>query len=321
MTSRTAGLHHVTAFAGDPERNATFYVDTLGLRFVKRTVNHDDTETYHFYFGDRVGTPGTNITFFPRTDRGRPGAFGAGQTRDTAYLVRPDSVEYWVDRLESIGVAVDRTERFGETVLRFEDPDGIGLELVASPVAEDADVTPWEESPVPTEHQLRGLYSVTLAVAAFEPTETILTDVLGFEHHAISNGRRRYRVPSGGPASTVDLVETDLDRGQMGIGTVHHVAFEASGSEQQEHWRKAFEDHCRDVTEIIDRKYFESIYAREPGGVLFEMATGGPGFTVDENIDNLGSRLTLPEWLEDERAEIESRLPEFDSEAVGVGGD
>lgn len=321
MTSTTAGIHHVTAMAGDPERNATFYVNTLGLRFVKRTVNHDDTGTYHFYFGDKAGTPGTNVTFFPQTDDATPGTFGAGQTRDTAYLVRPDSVDYWVDRLESNGIAVDRTERFGETVLRFEDPDGIGLELVASPAADDADVTPWPESPVPTEHQLRGFHSVTLAVAAFEPTATVLTDILGFEEYTASDGRRRYRVSDGGPTSTVDLVETDRGRGSMGVGTVHHVAFEASGSEQQNHWRTAFADHGQTVSEIVDRKYFDSIYAREPGGVLFEMATRNPGFTVDEDLDELGSRLTLPEWLADERDEIESRLPAFDSEAVATGDD
>jgi glyoxalase family protein len=321
MTSTTDGIHHVTAIASDPERNAQFYVDTLGLRFVKRTVNHDDTGTYHFYFGDREGTPGTNITFFPQTDRDGSGTFGAGQTRDTAYLVRPGSVDYWIERLASAGVAVDRTERYGDTVLRFEDPDGIGLELVASPVADDAEVTPWPESPVPTEHQLRGFHGVTLAVSAFDPTATILTDVFGFEKQGASNGRRRYRVPGGGPASTVDLVETDLGRGQMGVGTVHHVAFEASGSEQQNHWREAFADHGQDATDITDRKYFQSTYAREPGGVLIEMATGSPGFTVDEELDELGSRLTLPEWLEAERAEIESRLPAFDPDAVEAGDD
>lgn len=321
MTLSTPGLHHVTAIAGDPERNATFYVDTLGLRFVKRTVNHDDTKTYHFYFGDQEGTPGTNVTFFPWTDRGRQGKFGAGQTQDTAYLIHPDSVEYWAKRLESADVTVERSDRFDETVLRFDDPDGIGLELVAAETAEDVDAKPWEGSPVPADHQLRGFHSVTLAVAEFGPTASVLTDVLGFELESEADGRRRYRASDSGPGSIVDLVETDAGRGQMGVGTVHHVAFKATDVEEQERWRDAFADHGQYVTEVIDRKYFESIYSREPGGVLFEMATLNPGFTVDEDLDELGSRLTLPEWLEDEREQIEAQLPEFDSDTVGAGGD
>jgi len=321
MTLTTPGLHHVTAIAGDPKRNAEFYVDTLGLRFVKQTVNHDDPETYHFYFGDQEGTPGTNITFFPWTDRGRQGEFGAGQTQNTAYLIHPDSVEYWVDRLESADVDIDQTERFDDTVLRFDDPDGIGLEFVASEEAEDTETKFWEESPVPTEYQLRGFHSVTLAVADFGPTESVLTDVLGFELETEADGRRRYRVADGGPGSIVDLVETDVGRGQMGVGTVHHVAFKVTDVEEQKRWRDAFADHGQNVTEVVDRKYFESIYTREPGGVLFEMATMGPGFTADEDRDELGSNLVLPEWLEDERERIESQLTEFDPETLDSGGD
>ena len=321
MTLTTPGLHHVTAIAGDPERNAEFYVDTLGLRFVKQTVNHDDPETYHFYFGDQEGTPGTNITFFPWTDRGRQGKFGAGQTQNTAYLIHPDSVEYWVDRLESADVDIDQTERFDDMVLRFDDPDGIGLELVASEEAEDTETKFWEESPVPTEYQLRGFHSVTLAVADFGPTESVLTDVLGFELETEADGRRRYRVADGGPGSIVDLVETDAGRGQMGVGTVHHVAFKVTDVEEQKRWRDAFADHGQNVTEVVDRKYFESIYTREPGGVLFEMATMGPGFTADEDRDELGSNLVLPEWLEDERERTEAQLPEFDPKTLGSGGD
>jgi len=319
MTLTTPGLHHVTAIAGDPARNATFYVDTLGLRFVKRTVNHDDTKAYHFYFGDCEGTPGTNITFFPWTDRGRQGEFGAGQTQATAYLIHPDSLEYWTERLESRGVDVDCSERFSETVLQFDDPDGIELELVASEVAEDADAKPWEESEIPADHQLRGLYGVTLAVAEFGPTASTLTDVLGLELESEEDGRRRYRASGGGPGSIVDLVETELGRGQIGVGTVHHVAFKVSDVEEQERWRNAFTDNGQKATEVVDRKYFKSIYSRGPGGVLLEMATTTPGFSVDEDLDELGSRLTLPEWLEDERAEIEAGLPDFDPETVRSG--
>ncbi|MFC4543513.1 ring-cleaving dioxygenase [Halosolutus amylolyticus] len=321
MAPTTPGLHHVTAIAGDPQANAEFYVGTLGLRFVKKTVNHDDTGTYHFYFGDEEGTPGTNVTFFPWSDRGHPGQFGAGQTRDTAYLIRPDSVDYWADRLASAGIEVDRAERFGEPVLGFDDPDGIGLELVASEDAAAADAKPWADSPVPADHQLRGFHSVTLAVDAFDPTADVLTDLLGYELEDEDDGRRRYRTPAGGPGSIVDLVETDADRGRMGVGTVHHVAFAAADVDEQERWRDAFQEYGLNVTQVIDRTYFRSIYSREPGGVLFEVTTTGPGFTVDEDVDELGTSLALPEWLEDERERIEAQLPEFDGPTVETGGE
>lgn len=325
MIPDTPGLHHVTAIAGDPSANAGFYVDTLGLRFLKRTVNHDDTGTYHFYFGDGEGTPGTTITFFPWTGGGRPGQFGSGQTRDTAYLIRPDSVEYWVDRLASRNVDVERTARFGETVLRFADPDGIGIELVASDDAADADVTPWPEGPVPADHQLRGFHSVTLGVSDVEATAGVLTDVLGYEHERTAAesdadaSRHRYRSAAGGPGSIVDLIAVE-GTGHMGVGTVHHVAFETADTDEQERIREAFRERGQRVTEIVDRKYFHSIYSREPGGVLFEVATAGPGFTVDEDVEALGTRLTLPSWLEDRRESIEAQLPAFElPEAMGGG--
>jgi glyoxalase family protein len=331
MAPPTAGLHHVTAIAGDPQRNADFYVGTLGLRFVKRTVNHDDTGTYHFYFGDNRGTPGTNITFFPWTDDGRQGRFGAGQTRDTAYLIGPDSVDYWLDRLADHGVEVEEDDRFGETVLAFEDPDGIGLELVASEDADDSPADPWPEGDVPAAHQLRGFHSVTLAVADIEPTAEILTGVLGYEQEAEVGGdgesagtdgggegqrRVRFRTQDGGPGSVVDLVTTDAGRGQMGVGTVHHVAFTAESVAEQEQYIESYAEHGLEATDPIDRKYFTAIYCREPGGVLFEIATTGPGFGSDESVEELGARLTLPEWLEEEREEIEASLPQFDPDAV-----
>ncbi|MFB1063217.1 ring-cleaving dioxygenase [Natrinema sp. H-ect4] len=319
MSPNTSGLHHVTAIAGDPQANADFYVGTLGLRFVKKTVNHDDTGTYHFYFGDGEGSPGTNITFFPWTDQGHEGRFGAGQTQTTAYGIASDSVDYWRDRLESRGVEFTAEERFDETVLRFSDPDGIELELVATDDVFDA--TPWEDGPVPTEHQLRGFYNVALAVDDYGPTETILTDVLGYELEAEAGGRRRYRSATGGPGSVVDLVETDAGRGQMGVGTVHHVAFMAESVEEQEEWREALAAAGLSPSEVIDRKYFQSIYTREPGGVLFEMATTGPGFTEDEALEELGERLALPGWLENEREEIEAQLPEFEGPNVDSSGD
>lgn len=321
MTLATPGLHHVTAIAGDPQRNADFYVGRLGLRFVKRTVNHDDTGTYHFYFGDYEGTPGTNITFFPWTDGGRRGRFGAGQTESAAYLIPPDSVEYWIDRLESGGTDVERSDRFDETVLSFADPDGIGIELVASDAATDADVVLWEDGPVPTEHQLRGFHGVTLAVAEYGPTASVLTDVLGYDLAAETADRRRYRSAAGGPGSVVDLVETTARSGRMGVGAIHHVAFKAADVEEQERWRGAFADHGLRPTQVIDRTYFRSVYCREPGGVLFELATTGPGFAVDEDVEELGSRLTLPAWLEDQREAIEAQLPPFEGVHVEAAED
>lgn len=312
MPPITSGLHHVTAIAGDPQHNAEFYVETLGLRFVKRTVNHDDKYTYHFYFGDGEGTPGTNITFFPWSDRGRPGQFGAGQTKVTTYFVPSESLDYWLDRLDSHGIDVDGpTERFGETVVEFDDPDGITLALVASSAAPDGH--PWNESPVPEQHQLRGFHSVTLAVSEIDPTAEVLIEGLGYEFEGAENGRHRYRSATGGPGSIVDLVETDRQRGQTGIGTVHHVAYKAEDTAEQEQWREHLTDQGQRVTEIIDRTYFQSIYFREPGGILFEIATMEPGFTVDQDQDELGTELALPEWLENERDEIESRLPSFES--------
>jgi glyoxalase family protein len=320
MTLTTPGLHHVTAIAGDPQRNAEFYVETLGLRFVKQTVNHDDKYTYHFYFGDGKGTPGTNITFFPWGDRDRSGQFGAGQTKVTTYFIPSESLDYWIDRLESNSIDVDGpTERFGETVIEFDDPDGITLALVATPDAPDGH--PWEESSVPAKHQLRGFHSVTLSVSEIEPTADVLTEGLGYEFEAEEDGRHRYRSAAGGPGSIIDLVETDRPRGKMDTGTVHHVAYKTEDTDEQEQWREHLADQNLRVTEIIDREYFHSIYFREPGGVLFEIATMGPGFTVDQNQDELGTNLVLPEWLENERKEIESRLPSFESPAVNSASD
>jgi len=313
----TAGIHHVTAIAGDPGRNAGFYVDTLGLRFVKQTVNHDDTHTYHLYFGDRTGTPGTSITFFPWTDDGRQGEFGAGQTAATAYAIRPESLGYWRDRLADRGVDVEELERFGEPVLSFVDPDGIGLELVATEAATVAPAEPWAGSSVPADHQLRGFQGVTLAVAGVEPTERVLAAVLGYELDGRADGRRRYRTAVGeAPGTVLDLVEADTDRGRMGVGTVHHVAFKTEDTDQQEVYREAFQKQGLRVSEVIDRKYFHAVYARGPGGVLFEISTMRPGFTVDEDVDELGARLTLPEWLEDEREEIEAALPAVEGEVM-----
>ncbi|WP_276259929.1 VOC family protein [Haloglomus litoreum] len=314
--AETTGIHHVTAIGGDPTRNARFYVETLGLRLVKRTVNHDDTGTYHLYFGDGEGTPGTNITFFPWTDDGRQGEFGAGQTQYTAYAVPEGSLGYWADRLAAHGVDAERVEVLGQERLRFSDPDGIGLELVATDAERPGE--PWADSPVPAEHQLLAFAGVTLALADPSVTGEVL-EAIGYERVSgdTDAGITRYDTGADGLGTWVDLVGTDTPRGRMGVGTVHHVAFRLADEDEQRAMQDALDEVGMDATEIIDRTYFRAIYAREPGGVLFEFATMGPGFDADEPVESLGERLALPEWLEDEREEIEAALPAFEAPTPG----
>jgi glyoxalase family protein len=308
--TETTGIHHVTAIGGDPTRNAEFYVETLGLRLVKRTVNHDDNGTYHLYFGDGEGTPGTSMTFFPWTDEGRQGEFGAGQAQYTAFSVPAGSLDYWADRLAAHGVETEPVDRFGTEVLRFADPDGIGLELV--PHEAERPGTTWAESPVPADHQIRGFYGVTLAVSSAESTAEVL-EAIGYEAVERTEAGVRYDTGADGIGTVVDLVETDTPRGRMGVGTVHHVAFRLEDEAEQRGMQERLREVGMDPTEIIDRKYFKAIYAREPGGVLFEFATMGPGFDADEPVESLGESLTLPEWLEDERERIEAALPAFEA--------
>ncbi len=311
MKPTIAGLHHVTAICGDPNPNAHFYVELLGLRLVKYTVNHDDPTTPHLYYGDNRGTPGTNITFFPWTSDKPRGRMGSGQTQDTAYLIRPASLDYWRRRLEEQPLEIREFRRFDEIVLAVSDPDDINIELVASPAADAAQVEPWSNSPVPEEHQLRGFHGVTLAITDLDPTRDLLTDILGYEAVARSSDRVRLQAPEKGPGSIVDLVQTERPRGRVARGSVHHVAFKVADADEQTRLRRALADRGLRVTESIDRLYFRSIYCREPGGVLFEFATMGPGFTYDEAPGKLGSRLVLPEHLEGRRDEIEAGLPDF----------
>lgn len=295
----TGGLHHVTAVVGDPQRCVDFYVGTLGMRLVKRTVNHDDTHTHHLYFGDGSGTPGTAMTVFPWGADGRQGTVGTGQVHTTRFAVPPASLDYWVDRLEDDGVAVERGERERE-YLAFEDPDGIPLELVA----EETDYGErWANSPVPADHQIRRLHGVRLALRETETTADLLSD-MGFE----SDDERQRFVAPGPYGRVVDLTAPDIDPGVGGVGTVHHVAFVADDREQQAHWRTLARQHGLRATGVIDRTYFQSVYFRTDGGVLFEMATPAPGFTVDEDRDRLGEDLALPDWLADQREEIEAAL-------------
>jgi len=310
MTFTTAGIHHVTAITSDPQRNLDFYAGVLGLRLVKRTVNFDDPTTYHFYFGDAAGSPGTLITFFvwPGAKRGRP---GAGQVGVTSFAIPPRSLGYWIERLIRYHVSYEQPQtRFDdERVIALKDPDGLLLELVAHPAAETR--PEWSGGEVAAEHSIRGIHSVTLWEDGHELTSRLLVDSLGFELTREQGSIYRFVAAGGGPASIVDLrLVPGLWSGVMGAGAVHHVAFRASSESEHVAIRGSLAGIGSNITPQIDRQYFRSVYFREPGGVLFEIATDGPGFTLDEPLETLGLALMLPPWLEDRRFEIEALLPD-----------
>ena len=307
MSIRFAGLHHVTAIAGAPQENVNFYAGILGLRLVKRTVNFDDPKSYHLYYGDAAGNPGTIMTFFswPRAPRGR---IGTGQVSVTSFSVPEESLGYWTERLVEHGVRFAKPERrFEETVLAFEDHDGLAVEIVARPGVEDGEA--WSESPVPARHAIRGIPGVTLSEQSGEVTENILTRLLGFEKVDEEDGRTRYLSAGSGGSFADVLALPEGAPGETAVGTTHHVAWRAPDDDTEAAWREEIEARGLYVTPILDRNYFHSIYFREPGGVLFEIATDPPGFAVDEDSDHLGESLKLPPWLERRREEIEQALP------------
>jgi glyoxalase family protein len=314
MSAETTGIHHVTAIASDPQRNVDFYVGLLGLRVVKKTVNFDDPGTYHLYYGDGAGSPGSIMTFFPWGGAPR-GRIGAGQLTITSFSVPAASLGYWTERFVEAGVRFEKPEdRFGETALRFSDPDGLRLELVA---AREEGREGWAGGPVPAEHAVRGFHYVTLAVEDPSRTAKVMTDSLGFRQTGEAEGRRRYEAGEGGPGNTVDIADgTGFPRGTMGVGTVHHVAFRVPDEETQLELRERAGALGYNVTPVLDRNYFRSIYFREPGGVLFEVATDPPGFAVDEEPEHLGENLKLPPWLEPRHEELERLLPSLHVPAV-----
>jgi glyoxalase family protein len=307
---RETGIHHVTAIAGEARRNFEFYTRTLGLRFVKKTVNFDDPGTYHFYYGNESGDPGTILTFFP-WQHVAPGRAGVGQTQETAFRVPETAIGYWTHRFIEKGVLHEApVKRFGRTVLTFRDPDGMGLALVGIPGAE---VEPaWIGGNVPAECAIRGFEGVTLMLDDIAPAAAILTDVLGFREVGRDDTVVRY---SGQAArgALVDLrAAPGFLPGRMGGGSVHHVAFRAASDESQaEMVQRLLENHGLRTTEQKDRNYFRSVYFREPGGILFEIATDDPGFAADEPLAALGQSLKLPEFLEPRRGQIEAMLPDL----------
>ena len=305
---RLLGLHHITAIAGDAKRNVDFYTRVLGLRFVKKTVNFDDPGTYHLYYGDATASPGTLLTFFlwEGLPRGRS---GSGMATAIGYSVPADALAFWTARLQANGVTVAApVARFGNQVVAFADPDGLPLELIATAGPDTRVPAPHAE--VPADKAIRGFHGVTLGAGAALASAEVLTADMGYRLAGREGTRARYTVGTGGPGTFVDLLtDTGLPRARSGLGTVHHVAFRTPDDPSQREARDALVEHGLNVSPVVDRSYFHSIYYREPGGVLFEIATDGPGFAVDEPLEQLGRSLRLPPWYESRRAEIEAHLP------------
>ncbi len=310
MKNEILGLHHITAIAGDAQRNYDFYTKILGLRMVKRTVNFDDPNTYHFYFGDRVGTPGTILTFFP-WERVRQGKAGIGMATEIGYSVPSGSLDFWKERFKKFGVTYGSISmKFGEDYLPFQDPDGLNLELIVSDSVDDRQG--FETREVDLQTGLKGFHNVTLSLWNIQPTATILTDIFGYKFIGQEKNLYRFRTDSVPNASIVDLLEKpDGERGVNAGGTNHHVAFRVKDEETLMFFREKVLKSGLHITEKINRDYFFSLYFREPGGVLFEIATDNPGFATDESVEELGNSLQLPDRYKGARAQIESSLPEL----------
>jgi glyoxalase family protein len=306
-------LHHVTAIAGPAQENLDFYAGVLGMRLVKKSVNQDDPGTYHLFYADAEGRPGTDLTFFPWS-RPAPSRPGHGSSPEVSLTVPPESLSYWSDRLSRYGVSLEPAERrFGRLVLPLKDPHGLRVALVESEQANTRPFTPWDQSPVPAERQVRGLESARMEEHSLTGTAAFLTEVFGFTEMGVENGWRRYGVNGGGSGAYVDVRETpDARRGAWGVGSIHHLAWRVDDDAHQEAVRGHIESAGRRPTPVIDRFWFKSVYFTEPGGVLFELATDGPGFAVDEEAAHLGQSLVLPPWLEPHRAGIESALPRLE---------
>jgi glyoxalase family protein len=308
MKNTILGIHHITAIAGDAQRNFDFYANVLGLRFIKKTVNFDDPGTYHFYFGDEIGSAGTILTFFPWGEGIQQARRGAGMATEIGYSVPKGSLEFWIDRFEQYNVTYNKpSEKFGERYVTFLDPDGLKLELIES--ATEDNRTPWETAEIKAAVALKGFHNITLTLNKIEATASILTEIFGYKLVEQSVNRSRYATTAVSTAAIVDLVALPEEkRGHVANGSVHHVAFRVTDDESLMHFHKIISEKGYGITPQIDRQYFHSLYFREPGGVLFEIATENPGFTVDETLENLGKELKLPPQYESRRQEIEAHL-------------
>ncbi|WP_456314800.1 ring-cleaving dioxygenase [Pseudomonas shirazensis] len=308
MENTILGLHHITAIAGDAKRNFNFYSNILGLRFIKKTVNFDDPGTYHFYFGDEVGSAGTILTFFPWGEGIQQGRKGSGMATEIGYSVPKGSLDFWQERFEKHNVIYNKpAEKFGEKYLTFLDPDGLKLELIESKTEDNRKA--WETDEVKAPVATKGFHNITLTLNSIKATAAILTDIFGYKLIDQDVNRYRYATDAVENAAIVDLVElAEEKRGHVANGSVHHVAFRVQNDEILMHFREKIEAYGLSITPQIDRQYFHSLYFREPGGVLFEIATENPGFTVDEPLEELGKNLKLPAQYESDRARIEEHL-------------
>jgi len=314
---QVTGLHHVTVISGDAQENLEIYTGLLGLRLVKRTVNQDVPDTYHLFYGDGKGLPGTDLTFFPWPNM-PPARPGIGLAMEIGFSVAEGSLDYWAERLSASDVEVSSEQRFGERVIAFRDPHGLGLSLTETSAPQDT--APWDRSTVPAPHQLRGFHAVRLWERDLDRTGRFLTEGLGFEQSGDDSGWHRFEVAGGGAGRRVEVRDLpDERRGAWGTGAVHHVAFRVDDVHHQALVSDRVARAGQQPTEVIDRFWFSSVYFKEPGGTLFEVATDGPGFTVDEHADTLGETLILPPWLEPQRAEIEASLPALGAPMTGNG--
>lgn len=310
MEDKILGLHHITAIAGDAKRNLEFYTKILGQRLVKKTVNFDDPQTYHFYFGNEFGTPGTILTFFP-WPRVRKGYNGSGMATGIAYAVPEGSLPFWAGRFKQFNVKHDEVaERFGEKYLHFEDPDGLKMDLIVPKKSDDR--KPWETNEIDAAVATKGFHSVTLTVKNMDATASILTEIFGYQLLKQEGSRYRFVTDAIGHASIVDIIEAPhLTEGLNAGGTNHHVAFRVRDENSQMEFREKILSKGLNITPKIDRDYFFSMYFREPGGVLFELATENPGFDKDEPVSELGTHLKLPKQYEGIRSELEKVLPDL----------
>jgi glyoxalase family protein len=308
MENGILGLHHITAIADKAQRNYDFYTQILGLRMVKKTVNFDDPYTYHFYYGNAKGEPGTILTFFPWEGAGR-GKNGAGMATEITYHIDPQAMNFWIDRFKKYNVPTgEKTERFGETCLPFTDPDGLQLSLLGSSVPDER--KGWETTEITSVEAVKGFHSVTLTIRKIEKTAQVLTDLLGYRLLSQEGSRYRFISPEIATASIVDILEEpNAAFGKNSAGTNHHIAFRVANKEIQMAFHDKISKRGLHITSQIDREYFFSLYFREPGGVLFEIATDNPGFLVDESPDELGTHLKLPKQYEPIRKKIEEALP------------
>lgn len=307
-----SGIHHITAIASSASENLAFYQEVLGLHLVKKTVNFDDPYTYHLYYGDSAGTPGTLITFFTWEDLPR-GEAGAGMVSATAFSIPMGSIDYWRKRLKVHGIDTLDEERFGEHLIQFKDPHGLSLELIETPKVYSPLVQSRHSKLAA--HRILGFHSATALLSSLEESQSLLVSLLGMKLHDKEGNRYRFKMKRDDAFGNFYdvVVDAQAQSGQQGAGTVHHIAFRTPTDDEQKYWQKSLIDNGFPVTPIRDRKYFKSIYFHEPGGILFEIATDPPGFTVDEAYDHLGHKLQLPDQYEPVRNEIENRLPKLQS--------